>query len=123
MEKGKEYPFIPESIKPLLYETKKYVNVINGDMLGEFKVINTPYLFHSYGMVMYLYKNALFCGDFIQSKSGEFMLIPKEYNLDEQVYINYIKNFDMSDIKYIFQAHGKPLLVENNWKRLIETIK
>jgi hypothetical protein len=28
----------------------------------------------------------------------------------------------MSNIKYIFQSHGKPLPVDNNWKELVDSI-
>ncbi|MDR2636587.1 MAG: MBL fold metallo-hydrolase [Mycoplasmataceae bacterium] len=122
MEKGKDYPFIPQECFELLNLTKKYVIPITHEYIGEFKVIYTPYLFHSFGMTMYEFNDSLFCGDFIQSKAGKFMLIPSEYNLDENIYLNYIKNFDMSNIKYIFQSHGKPLPVDNNWKELVDSI-
>jgi hypothetical protein len=60
-------------------------------------------------MTMYQFKDMLFVGDLIQSKSGEFQLIPEEFNLDENLYLDYIRNLDISNINYICQAHGKPL--------------
>ncbi|MDR2654072.1 MAG: MBL fold metallo-hydrolase [Mycoplasmataceae bacterium] len=123
MEKGMNYDFIPKDIKEELVEYKKYVLPLPSKTFDEFEIIDTPKKFHSYGMVMFLYKKMLFCGDMIQSKAGSFMLIPAEFNLDEKIYIDFIKNFDTSKIEYICQAHGKPLKAHPEWENLLASIK
>jgi len=121
MQKGINYPFIPQELKPMLLETKKYVKPLEGNTIGDFEVIYCPYKFHSFGMCMYAKDGMLFAGDMIQSQKGEFMLIPQEFNLDENVYIDYLKNFDMSKYSYVCHAHGKPL-PSDKWENLIKTL-
>jgi len=101
---------------------KNKLKIIDSNHIDEFEVIETPFGFHSFGMNMFKFKNMLFAGDFIQSKSGKFIPIPPEYNLSGKVYIDFLKNFDMSKIEYVCQSHGKPLPAHPAWEEFIKTI-
>jgi glyoxylase-like metal-dependent hydrolase (beta-lactamase superfamily II) len=90
-------PINAKKIKPLV-----------GSKIGDFEIIDEPG--HCYGQVGYKFNDVLFCGDLIQTRKGVIEKIPDNFNLDQNLYINTIKNFDMSGINLICQAHGKPIV-------------
>jgi glyoxylase-like metal-dependent hydrolase (beta-lactamase superfamily II) len=84
---------------------KKILKPITKSTIGEFEVISTPYKFHSYGMNMYLYKDVLFCGDMVQSV-GKLVPIISKFNLDNEIYVDYLRKFDIKGINTICPSHG-----------------
>jgi hypothetical protein len=114
MEKCKPCRFITQKNKDIYTSYVNLVKPITKNKFGDIQVIDTPYRFHSFGMNMFLFKNMLFAGDMIMCKDNKLCVIAPECNLDHDIYLKHLKEFDIGEINYICQAHGDPMPINEN---------